>query len=105
MKDKNKDMSKVITNTHKPKNSDVPQSDNLDLVNDLERSLETTLNDSIKIIQNMLESIETNVNDKNLKNDTLLIMNKLLLNLKNSTEKTQKNVINFLEDENALEEK
>ena len=104
MKDKNKNMSEVVTNTHKSKSSNISQSDNLDLVNDLERSLETTLNDSIKIIQNMLESIDTNINDKNLKNDTLLIMNKLLLNLKNSTEKTQKNVINFHEDENSLEE-
>ena len=104
MEDKKKNISEVVNNIHKSKNNDVSQSDNLNLVNDLELSLETTLNDSIKIIKNMLKSIETNINDKNLKNDTLLIMNNLLLILKNSTEKTQKKIINFLEDENSLEE-
>jgi hypothetical protein len=104
MDDKNKNTSEVVTNIHKSENSNVSQSDNLNLVNDLESSLETNLNDSIKIIQNMLGSIDTSIKDKNLKNDMSLTMNDLLLNLKNSTEKTQKKVINFLENENSSEE-
>jgi hypothetical protein len=100
----NNKTSDATTNNLKSTNSKTFQSDNSNLVNDLESSLETTLNDAVKIIQNMLETIDTNVEDKNLKNETLQIMNTLLLNLTKSTEQTQKKVINSLRDEITSEE-
>jgi|TARA_B100001094_G_C17420672_1_gene434545 hypothetical protein len=101
---KNNNTSDAITNNLKSTHNKTSQSDNSNLVNDLESSIETTLNDAVKIIQNMMETIDTNIEDKNLKNETLQIMNTLLLNLMKSAEQTQKKAINSLKNENSSEE-
>lgn len=73
-------------------------------VNDLETSIKLSLNDSMKIIQRMLKVIDINIEDETLKNKSLETMSNLLLDLKSSTEETQKKVINSFEKKYFLEE-
>ena len=79
-----------------------PEPNEENLVKDLKKSLEDTINETIYILDDLEQTVETTIKDQSIPDATKKIVDSVKSDIKNSAGEKSKEIINTIETKKAI---